>query len=367
MKTTNINNSPLTINHWYSWKWHLQNRLTDPYKLKDFIPISEEEEKIFQAADEFFSFGVTPYYLSLIDQTNPNCPIRLQVVPRAGELTRHPLERIDPLGEEAHMPVKGVTHRYPDRALWYLSHNCAVFCRFCTRKRKVGDSENTPRSEDWDKALEYFKTHTELKEVILSGGDPLSLSDNQILYIIRELKKIPHLNQIRIHTRYPVTLPFRITDELCEGLAEFFPLFMVTHFNSAAECTADAAEAIKRLSTKAHMTVLNQTVLMRDINDTPEKLSALNYALVKMGVKPYYLHQCDEVFGSSHFRVPISEGIALMKKLRGFNSGITIPSYVADLTGGGGKVPLPTDYLQKTNMNSYIFQNYRGDEFEVRK
>jgi lysine 2,3-aminomutase len=142
---------------------------------------------------------------------------------------------------------------------------------------------------------------------------------------------------------------------------------MVTHFNSAAECTADAAEAIKKLSTKAHMTVLNQTVLMRDINDTPEKLSALNYALVKMGVKPYYLHQCDEVFGSSHFRVPISEGIALMKKMRGFNSGITIPSYVADLTGGGGKVPLPTDYLQKTNMDSYIFQNYRGDEYEVRK
>lgn len=353
--------------NWTNWKWHMQNRLNHPVDLKEYIPISTQEEKIFQDAEEFFSFGVTPYYLSLINPDDPNCPIRLQAVPRAGELSKHPLERIDPLGEEAHMPVKGVTHRYPDRALWYLSHNCAVFCRFCTRKRKVGDSSNTPRSEDWEKALTYFQTHPEIKEVILSGGDPLSLSDNQIVYILKELKKISHINHIRIHTRYPVTLPFRITKELCKSLSDFFPLFLVTHFNSAAECTKEASLAIKNLITIGNLTVLNQSVLLRGVNDSKEKLSDLNYALIRMGVKPYYLHQCDEVFGSSHFRVPIEEGISLMKEIRGYHSGVSVPVYVADLTGGGGKVPLPTDYLQKTNLDSYIFKNFRGDEFEVRK
>jgi lysine 2,3-aminomutase len=352
---------------WKDWKWQMQNRLTNPLDLKNFIPISVEEEKEFPELENFFSFGVTPYYLSLVDTENRNCPIRLQIVPRKEERIKSPNEVSDPLGEENYMPVKGVTHRYPDRALWYLSHHCAVFCRFCTRKRKVGSSAETPRSEEMDQALQYFQNHTEIKEVILSGGDPLSLSDDRLISILRSLKKISHINQIRIHSRYPVTLPFRITKELCERLSEFFPLFLVTHFNSEKECSEEAREAISNLIRIAHMTVLNQTVLLKNINDSSDKLSKLNYKLTSMGVKPYYLHQCDEVFGSSHFKVPVEEGIAIMKELRGFHSGITIPNYVIDLTGGGGKVPLPTDYLKKTNIESYEFENYKGLTHKIRK
>ena len=234
-------------------------------------------------------------------------------------------------------------------------------------KRKVGNSEETPRSEDWEEALEYFRNTKELKEVILSGGDPLTLSDSQLDYLLCELKKIGHLNHVRIHTRYPVTLPFRITESLCEILKKYFPIFIVTHFNHANECSDDAREAIRNLIQIGNCTVLNQSVLLKNINDNPSALRDLNYKLISMGVKPYYLHQCDEVFGSSHFRVPIKTGLDIMKSLRGYMSGITVPVYVADLTGGGGKVPLPTDYLQKEDVEKYTFINFKGDNFEINK
>jgi lysine 2,3-aminomutase len=346
-----------------NWKWQIQNRITDLEGLTARIPLSEEEIDVFNRADSLFDFAVTPYYLSLIDKGNPNCPIRRQIIPSSGELVRKPYEVDDPLGEESYMPVKGVTHRYPDRALWYLSHMCAVFCRFCTRKRKVGESQSSPKNQDWENALYYFKSHPEIKEVILSGGDPLSLSDNQINYLLSELKKIPHINQVRIHTRYPVTLPYRITDELVSVLSSHFPIFMVTHFNHEKEITEESRIAIKKLIQKGNVCLLNQSVLLKGINDSAEDIRNLNYKLVNAGVKPYYLHQCDDIFGSSHFKVEIEEGLKIMKSLRGFMSGITIPSYVVDLTGGGGKVPLPTDYLQKEDMESYVFHNYQGRKF----
>ncbi|NBU97379.1 MAG: KamA family radical SAM protein [Spirochaetia bacterium] len=346
-----------------NWKWQIQNRITDLEGLIANIPLSEQEIEIFNKADSLFDFAVTPYYLSLVDKENPNCPIRKQIVPSSGELIKKHYEVEDPLGEESFMPVKGVTHRYPDRALWYLSHMCAVFCRFCTRKRKVGTSQSTPGNQDWENALEYFKNHPEIKEVILSGGDPLSLSDNQINYLLSELKKISHINQVRIHTRYPVTLPYRITDELVSVFSSHFPIFMVTHFNHANEITEESRIAIKKLIQKGNVCLLNQSVLLKGVNDKVEDIRNLNYKLVNAGVKPYYLHQCDDVFGSSHFKVDIQEGLKIMKSLRGFMSGITIPSYMVDLTGGGGKVPLPTDYLQKEDMESYVFHNYQGREF----
>ncbi len=345
------------------WKWQIQNRIKDLSSLQKMIDLSEEEIAIFQKADAFFDFAVTPYYISLVDKTNPNCPIRRQIIPSAGELLKQPYEVEDPLAEESHMPIKGVTHRYPDRALWYLSHMCAVFCRFCTRKRKVGESTSTPRNEDWEKALDYFRTHTEIKEVILSGGDPLSLSDNQLDYLLGTLKKISHINQIRIHTRYPVTLPYRITDDLMDIFRSHFPLFLVTHFNHASELTTDAETAIHKLIQKGNVMVLNQSVLLKGINDTVDALRDLNYKLVHTGIKPYYLHQCDDVFGSSHFKVEIPVGQNLLKSLRGYMSGITLPTYVVDLTGGGGKVPLPTDYLEKEDAESYTFRNYRGRSY----
>jgi len=352
---------------WKNWKWQLQNRVKDLNELETYIYLSEEEKEIFPRAEKFFDFAVTPYYLSLIDPQDPNCPIRRQVLPSKEELNFSAFEKEDPLAEETNMPVKGVTHRYPDRALWYLSHVCAVYCRFCTRKRKVGNSISTPNKENWLQALEYFRTHTEIKEVILSGGDPLSLSDNQINYLLNELKSIPHINQIRIHTRHPVTLPFRITRELSNIFKKFFPIFLVTHFNHVKEITKESKEAIQLLIQEGNTIVLNQSVLLKGVNNTVEDLKNLFYGLTQIGVKPYYLHQCDEVFGSSRFRVSIEEGKALMKQVRGHISGICVPTYVVDLTGGGGKVPLPTDYLKKQEVDSYLFQNYKGDIYKIQQ
>lgn len=350
---------------WVDWKWQLQSRIKYLSEVETFLQLSDEERDIFPKANQFFDFAVTPYYFSLIDPKDRNCPIRKQVIPSHHELIRSPFEVSDPLAEENNMPIKGVTHRYPDRALWYLSHVCAVYCRFCTRKRKVGNSESTPRKEDWAEAIQYFKEHEEIKEVILSGGDPLSLSDNQILYLLNELRSISHINHIRIHSRHPVTLPFRITRELCAILKDSFPIFLVTHFNHWKELTSEAREAIRLLVQEGNVIVLNQSVLLKGINDTVEDLKKLFYGLTQIGIKPYYLHQCDEVFGSSGFRVSIEKGKTLMKDIRGHISGISVPVYVADLTGGGGKIPLPTDYLQKQEIDSYSFQNFQGKEFII--
>ncbi len=352
---------------WNNWKWQMQNRIRSTEELENWIVLTKEEKEIFPIAREYFDFAATPYYLSLVDPKSKNCPIRKQIIPHKGELIREKSEREDPLDEENHMPVKGVTHRYPDRALWYLSHNCPVFCRFCTRKRKVSDSFHTPDKEEWKKAIQYFKKNKEIKEVILSGGDPLSLSDNQIDYLLAELKSIEHINQVRIHTRYPVTLPMRITDKLCDVLAKYFPVFVVTHFNHEKECTNAARIAAKKLITKGHVTLLNQSVLLKGINDSEKSLKKLFYSLTNMGIKPYYLHQCDEVFGSKHFKVSIAKGQEIMRKIRGHISGISVPVYTIDLTGGGGKIPIPSLYLKKESESHYIFLNYRDIEYKVEK
>jgi len=350
---------------WNDWKWQLQNRIVDLDSLKQKIELSPEEIESFQKASEFFAFSVTPYYLGLIDPKNPNCPIRKQTIPRADELIRMPNEVEDPLAEQKHMPIKGVTHRYPDRALWYISHVCAVYCRFCTRKRKVSKAEQTPNREDWEKALDYFRSHKEIREIILSGGDPLTLSDAQLDYLLDNLSKIEHLNHIRIHSRYPVTLPMRITDSLCSVFSKYFPLYLVTHFNHGNELTTEASNAIKRLIQDGNVIIMNQSVLLKGVNDSADALEELNYKLIRTGIKPYYLHQCDEVFGSSGFVVPITKGLEIMYALRGRKSGITIPNYVKDLTGGGGKVTLNPDYLVNRSETTLTMRNYNGDQFEI--
>lgn len=350
---------------WNDWKWQLRNRITHIHELQKFIRTSPEEEESLEEARKFFDFGVSPYYANLMDPQDPKCPIRLQSIPRKGELIRFPGEVEDPLAEETNMPVRGVTHRYPDRALWYLSHSCAVYCRFCTRKRKVSQSFHTPRREDWESALNYFRETKTMREVILSGGDPFSLADNQLNYLLSELKKISHLKSIRIHSRHPVTLPMRITSELCSVLAKYFPLTLVTHFNHPKEITPESKSAVSRLIQQGHVSILNQSVLLRDINDSVEVLEELNYGLVEIGIKPYYLHQCDEIFGISHFQVPIEKGIEIYRRMRGRMSGITVPLYVADLKGGGGKIPIFPDYLEEIKENSIIFRNYKGELYEI--
>jgi len=348
---------------WFDWKWQMRNRVEKLEFLNAHLVLSEEEKSVFVQAENQFSFSVTPYYLSLADPVDVKCPIRLQFLPRQGELLHKPNETQDPLAEEDHMPVKGLTHRYPDRAIWYISHTCAVYCRFCTRKRKVSNPKETPNKNEWELALDYIESTKELKEIILSGGDPFSLSNGQIEFLLGSLRQIPHLNQIRIHTRYPVTLPMRFDDELFEILGKYFPIYIVTHFNHPVELTEYATSQLLRLA--RHSILLNQSVLLRGINDSAEILGELHSRLIKSGVRPYYLHQCDEVFGSSDFVVPIEEGIGIWKTLRGRTSGINIPLYVKDLTGGGGKIPLFPQYLVERKDKSYVFRNYKGELFDV--
>ncbi|XDD52328.1 KamA family radical SAM protein [Leptospira sp. WS92.C1] len=356
---------PETIESWLNWKWQIQNRIKTQEALSANLELTKEERSSFDSCSAFFEFSVTPYYLGLADSKDPHCPIRLQIVPRQEELIRGPFEKQDPLAEETHMPVKGVTHRYPDRALWYLSHVCAVYCRFCTRKRKVSNSFHTPGKEEWNQALAYFRSHSEIKEVILSGGDPLNLSNDKLDYLLGELKSIPHINQVRIHSRYPVTLPMRIDSELCSVFKKHFPIYLVTHFNHPKEITPLVKERISLLIQKGNVIVLNQGVLLKGINDSAEILKELFYGLTAIGIKPYYLHQCDEVWGSSGFRVEIAKGVEIMKQIRGKISGLSVPLYVVDLTGGGGKIPLPSEYLAEKTDHSYIFRNYQDELYEI--
>jgi lysine 2,3-aminomutase len=350
-----------------SWIWQLQNQIRDLEGLSSKISLSEEERLAFPKALEKFNFAVTPYYLSLINPEDPNDPIRKQIIPSNSELEVHPGEILDPLAEEKHMVAPGLTHRYPDRALWYLSHNCPVYCRFCTRKRKVGNPKNTPSRDEWQESLDYIQDHKELKEVILSGGDPMSLSNDSLSFIISSLKNIPHINQIRIHSRFLVTLPQRFDDEFCNLMKEHFPIYMVSHFNHPNEITKEVSEAVRKLVTIAGIQILNQSVLLKGVNDSPQILESLFYKLIQVGIKPYYLHQCDEIEGISGFKVDIVRGIEIMRELRGRVSGICLPNYVQDLTGGGGKVPLFYNYIKNESDNHYIFENYNGREFTIHK
>ncbi len=338
------------------------------------LEIIKEWEGHHDLWQNHFRFAVSPYYLGLADWSNPFCPILKQCLPSPEEFHSKNSEDWDPLAEESHMPLPGLTHRYPDRVLWYLSHHCAVYCRFCMRKRKVSQAGSAPLRKDWTEIFSYIRSHQKIKEVILSGGDPLSLDDLSIGAILKELRQISHLYSIRIHTRMLVTLPMRITDQLATMLGNFYPITVVTHFNHAKELSSRAKEAIKTLARKG-TSVLNQAVLLRGINDSYQSQEQLNLSLVAAGVRPYYLHRCDEIHGTHHFRVPFHKGIDILKQLRGRNPGIAIPRYVVDLPGGGGKVPLepqyqlesshtPTNY-QKGTQTVYHLRNWEDKNYEI--
>ncbi|MCE9599237.1 MAG: KamA family radical SAM protein [Spirochaetia bacterium] len=368
----------------YDWKSQLQSRITTPEDLLQYLPGlpgSQIFKDLYQNVDEFkqlmshlssaFRFAVTPYYLGLANPESDRCPILLQILPQKSELKDQVFTRPDPLAEEAHGAVPGLTHRYPDRALWYLSHNCAVYCRFCMRKRKVSRAESVTGRENDEPVFNYIESHKEIKEVILSGGDPLSLSDDTLHSLLIRLKKIEHLSSIRIHTRMPVTLPQRFNETLCAILRESYPVTLVTHFNHPVELTEEAAAAVRNLRMSGVM-VLNQSVLLKDINDSVETQESLLLGLLKIGIKPYYLHQCDEVNGVSHFRANIQTGLKIMRDLQGRNPGIAIPRYVLDLPGGGGKVPLENDYQITEGNNTpgpgnsvKVYENWAGDPYVI--
>ena len=347
---------------WNDWQWQQANRVTSVQELAELVELSEDEWRAIEAADERFRFAITPYYASLMDRHDRSCPIRRQAVPVEEELRVSSEELLDPLGEEASMPVPGITHRYPDRVLFYTSHNCPVYCRHCNRKRKVGDPTSAAHKEQLRQGIEYIRAHPEIRDVLVSGGDPLTFSDHRLEEILRDLRAIPHLEIIRIATRNPVTLPQRITAEFAEMLKRYHPIYVNTHFNHLKECTPEAALALERLA-DAGCVVGNQMVLLKGINDDAEMVRAMNQWLLRRRCRPYYIFQLDPAEGTTHFRTPIESGLELLRGLRGWTTGMAVPHYVVDLPRGGGKVPVQPDYLVAREGRTYTFKNYAGEEY----
>lgn len=348
---------------WNNWVWQQQKRIKSMDVLEKVLNVTQEERDAFAQSHEMFNMGITPYYASLMDKDDPNCPIRLQSVPKKGELFVSPVDLEDPLGEEKDMPVPGVTHRYPDRVLFYTTHNCPVYCRHCTRKRKVSDPSSAAQTKQLEEGLAYIEAHKEIRDVVISGGDPLSNSDERLEYILSRLRAMEHIEVFRLGTRNLVTLPQRITDSFVQMLRKYHPVFVHTHFNHPKECTQEAFDACARLA-DAGCVIHNQMVLLKGVNDDPKIVKELNHKLLMMRVRPYYIFQCDMAQGISHFRTPVEKGIEIIQALRGWTSGMAVPQYVVDGPGGGGKIPIFPQYIQGREGKKWILKNYKGDRYE---
>lgn len=348
---------------WNDWRWQQRNRVRGMEKLRQVINVTDDEQRAFDGSIDLFEMAITPYYAALMDKDDPNCPVRLQSVPQMGELEVAEDELEDPLGEEKDMPVPGITHRYPDRVLFYTTHNCPVYCRHCTRKRKVSAPTSAPDHDQLDIGLDYIEKHSEIRDVIISGGDPLTLADERMDYILGRLRAMPHIEVFRIGTRNLVTLPQRVTDDFVYMLKRHGPIFIHTHFNHPKECTREAFDAAARLA-DAGCLINNQMVLMRGINDSPEIVKKLNHLLLMMRIRPYYIFQCDPAFGVRHFRTPVEVGINIIEHLRGHTSGMAVPHFVVDGPGGGGKIPMLPNYLLKREGKKYVLRNYRHETYE---
>lgn len=348
---------------WDDWQWQQRNRVTSLETLEKLIDLTDEEREAFQKSHEAFHMGITPYYASLMDPSDPKCPIRLQAVPQIGELTVLPTDMEDPLAEERDMPVPGITHRYPDRVLFYITHNCPVYCRHCTRKRKVSDPTTAAAKKQIEDGLAYIESHPEVRDIVVSGGDPLSLSDERLDYILGRLRAIPHVEIFRLGTRNLVTLPQRVTDDFARMLRKHAPVYVNTHFNHPRECTAEAFEACRKLA-DAGCVLGNQMVLLKGVNDDPKIVKELNHKLLMMRVRPYYIYQCDLSQGISHFRTPIEKGLEIIENLRGHTSGLAVPHFVVDAPNGGGKIPLLPEYFVRREGKKVVLRNYQFKEFE---
>lgn len=352
---------------WASWHWQHQNRLRRVEHFEDVLKLSEAEREAFARSAQRFRVAVTPHYAALMSATEPGCGVRQQGLPQPGELRSYDFELEDPLAEEAHMPVPGITHRYPDRVLFYVSHHCPVYCRHCTRKRKVSDPTTAAARDQISMGLEYIRNTPTARDVVISGGDPLTLSDERLREILVALREIEHVEVIRLGTRNPVTLPQRITPELCEILREARPVYVHTHFNHPDELSQESARALSMLL-DAGCVLGNQMVLLRGVNDCPETVMELNRQLLRLGCRPYYMLQCDMAEGISHFRTPLETGLKIMAHLRGRIGGMGVPHFVVDLPGGGGKVELVPDQIESRKDSKWgqvvTFRNFDGERFE---
>ena len=348
---------------WADPKWQLRNRIDSLADLEARINLTDEERAGVLLAGTKLAMAITPHFFNLIDKDDPDCPIRRQVIPRIEEAWTAPEELADPCGEDSHMPVPGLVHRYPDRVLFLVTDRCASYCRYCTRSRVVSGVGEQQLETQWEAAFQYLEEHTEIRDVLLSGGDPLLFSDAKLDKILTRLRAIPHIQFLRIGSRIPIFLPQRITPELCAMLKKHHPLFISIHSNHPKELTTEVRDGLVRLA-EAGIPLGNQSVLLRGVNDSTEVQKALVHKLLMCRVRPYYLYQCDLITGSSHLRTPVAEGVSIIENLRGHTTGYAVPQFVIDGPGGGGKIPINPNYVVDSSEGKITLRNYEGGIFD---
>ncbi len=349
----------VSVKQWNDWTWQLDNRLST---VDDIVRVLNPSRNIIEgmeAVAKNFKLSITPYYASLIDMQSAYCPIKSQAIPTFEEGDSQENDFTDPLEEDRDSPVPGLTHRYPDRVLLLVTDVCSMYCRHCTRRRMVGQEDRTFNPRQFQQAVDYIAAHEEVRDIVISGGDPLMLSDRKLEKILRALRAIPHVEIIRLGTRLPVVLPQRITPSLIKMLRQFHPIYISTHFNHSKEITPESSKACTMLA-DGGFPISNQTVLLRGVNDCPHVIKELNQKLLTIRVRPYYLFQCDLSRGISHFRTSLGRGIQIIESLRGHTSGLAVPTFVVDLPGGGGKVPVMPNYCLSSSDDKTVLRNFEG-------
>ena len=350
-----------TVEQWNDWVWQLRNRIRTLRGLESMFRLSSDERAAVAGQGGVLPMAITPYYASLLDPDDPRQPLRRCTIPVIDEYIRTPGEELDPLGEDADSPVDCIVHRYPDRALFLVSNECAVNCRYCTRSRFVGGKGHRPRNLQmaWGRGIEYIRSTPAIRDVLVSGGDPLILSNDKIDWLLRELRAIPHVELIRIGTKAPVVMPQRITSDLTRMLKRHHPLWMSLHFTHPDELTPEVQKACGRLA-DAGIPLGSQTVLLSGVNDDADTMRSLMHGLVRSRVRPYYLYQCDPILGSSHFRTTVQKGLDIISALRGHTTGYAVPTYVIDAPGGGGKIPLLPETVVGRDGDDLLLRSYDG-------
>lgn len=351
------------MEHWNDHTWQLKNRITSLAAIEKHLVLTEEERAGILLSGKKLAMAITPHFFNLIDRNDPHCPIRRQMIPRIEETLTDPAEMSDPCGEDSHMPVPGLVHRYPDRVLFLVTDRCAAYCRYCTRSRVVSGVSDQKLETQWEAAFEYLENTPQVRDVLISGGDALLFSDARLEKILSRLHAIPHIQFIRIGSRIPLFLPQRITDDLCAMLKKYHPLFISIHANHPRELTNEVRDALGRLA-DAGIPMGNQSVLLNGVNDSIDVQKELVHKLLMCRVRPYYLYQCDLIQGSAHLRTSIDKGISIIEGLRGHTSGYAIPQYVIDGPGGGGKIPINPDYVVRHDNGGIVLRNYEGKQFE---
>ena len=353
----------VTEREWNDWRWQLRRRITTIEQMEEILHLTPEEIEGIKNSKGRLAMAVTPYFASLMDPTNAACPIRKQAIPRVEECHLSKNDMVDPCGEDKDSPVPGLVHRYPDRVLLLVTDQCAVYCRYCTRRRLVGANERSITQGNFEEALKYLKSHRKVRDVLLSGGDPLLLENERLEELLSRLRAIPHIELLRIGTRAPVTLPQRITTGLVRMLKKYHPLMISIHFTHPKEITDAVKRACGELA-DAGIPLGSQTVLLKGINDKPYIMKKLVQELLKIRVRPYYIYQCDLATGTEHFRTSVATGIQIIEKLRGHTTGYAVPTYVVDAPGGGGKIPLAPVSLVSRAKGKVVLKNYEGKVFE---